>query len=56
MAERLAEGQKESLWNSRLFKGGLVLAVIGAATGIVEIAAVGVIALGAGWAINKGKK
>ncbi len=55
MAERYQPGEKESLWKSRLFKGGVVAAVVGAAFGVWEVAAVGVIAMGGAWALRKAK-
>ena len=58
MKESEGQPKAESVWNSRLFKGGLVFAVIGSAVGISVLAEVGVIAVGAGagwhWAM-KGK-
>ena len=48
--------EKESVWNSRLFKFGVVLAAAGAVFGVSEAAAVGVIAAGGAWALWKGSK
>lgn len=55
--ERYAQStEKESVWSSRLFKFGVVLAVAGAIFGVSEAAAVGVVAAGGAWALWKGKK
>lgn len=51
MAERISTKEDQSIWNSRLFKFGLVLAVAGAFFGVPEAAAVGVIAAGGAWAL-----
>lgn len=53
--ERVVSKDGQSIWNSRLFKFGLVLAVAGAVFGVSEVAAVGVIAAGGALALWKGK-
>mgnify|MGYP001574374107 CR=1 FL=1 len=53
--ERLALAEDQSLWKSRLFKFGGVVAVVGAVLGVAEVAAVGVIAAGGAWALWRGK-
>lgn len=54
--ERPAPVEDQSIWNSRLFKIGVVSAVVGAFFKAKELITVGVVAAGAAWALWKGKK
>ena len=54
--ERLSSQEDKSLWNSRLFKIGLVTAAVGAIIKAAELITVGVVAVGGAWALWKGKK
>jgi len=53
--ERLSSKEDQSIWNSRLFKGGLVTAAVGAIIKTAKLITVGVVAVGAAWAWWKGK-
>ena len=55
-AERSVAKEDQSLWNSRLFKIGLVTAAVGAIIKDAELLTVGVVAVGGAWAWWKGKK
>ena len=55
-AERSVAKEDQSLWNSRLFKIGLVTAAVGAIIKAAELITVGVVAVGGAWALWKGKK
>ena len=55
-AERSVAKEDQSLWNSRLFKIGLVTAAVGAIIKAAELITVGVVAVGGAWAWWKGKK
>ena len=54
--ERLSSQEDKSLWNSRLFKIGLVTAAVGAIIKAAELITVGVVAVGGAWVWWKGKK
>ncbi|OGD89155.1 hypothetical protein A2W70_00330 [Candidatus Curtissbacteria bacterium RIFCSPLOWO2_02_41_11] len=54
-AERSVAKEDQSLWNSRLFKIGLVTAAVGAIIKAAELITVGVVAVGGAWALWKGK-
>ena len=54
--ERLSSVEDQSIWNSRLFKAGVVAAVAGAVLKAKELITVGIVAAGAAWAFWKGKK
>ncbi|MCR4324779.1 MAG: hypothetical protein NUV69_03790 [Candidatus Curtissbacteria bacterium] len=56
MTERQASAERKTVWDSRLFKAGAVLAVAGAGLGIAVFMSVGVVSMGAGWALMKGKQ
>ena len=55
-AERSVAKEDQSLWNSRLFKIGLVTAAVGVIIKAAELITVGVVAVGGAWAWWKGKK
>ncbi len=55
MAERSNYSEKESVWNSKLFKFGVVFAGVGAMIGSGALITVGVVALGGAWAMWRGK-
>ena len=54
--ERAYPQEKESRWSKKLFWGGVAAAIVGAAVGVAELAAVGVLIAGIGWAAWKGNK
>lgn len=54
--ERIASKEDDSIWKSRLFKFGVVVAIVGTIFGVTEAAAAGVLIAGIGWAAWKGKK
>jgi len=54
--ERLESQEDQSILNSRIFKGGLVAAVVGALINAKELIAVGVLAVSAAWAWWKGRR
>lgn len=53
--ERLAQEENKSLWDSRLFKIGLVFAAVGFLLGSPAALAVGSIAMGGAWTMKGGK-
>ena len=53
--ERPYSQEDQSIWNSRLFKIGLVSAAVGAVIKAAELITVGVVAVGGAWALWKGK-
>lgn len=55
MTEREQYSEKESVWHSRLFKFGVVVAALGVALGKLKVATAGVLLAGIGWAAWKGK-
>lgn len=56
MTEREQYSEKESLWKSRLFKMGFVMAVVGSAARLSELAIAGVTLAGISWAFWKGNR
>lgn len=56
MSAERASNQEKSIWNSRLFKIGTIIAAVGVLLGSGSAAATGVIIAGAGWAWQKGSK
>jgi hypothetical protein len=53
--ERIVTKEDESVWKSRLFKFGVVVAAVSAAVGAFKVAAAGVLIAGVAWAAWKGK-
>lgn len=56
MAERVGGQENKSIWDSRLFKIGTIIAAAGVLLGSGGAAATGVVIAGAGWAWQKGNK
>lgn len=54
--ERGSSQENQSIWNSRLFKIGTIIAAVGVLLGSGGAAATGVVIAGAGWAWQKGTK
>jgi hypothetical protein len=55
-AERGGSQEDKSIWNSRLFKAGTIIAAVGVLLDSVGAAATGVLLAGIGWAWQKGNK
>lgn len=55
-ADRLGGQENKSIWNSRLFRIGLVFAAAGVFLGSTEAAAAGVVLVGASWAWARSNK
>lgn len=55
-AERGNLSENKSIWNSRFFKVGSIIAAVGVILGSFKAAAAGVLIAGAGWALMKSNK